>query len=294
MKFDQKITNITGNDKYCLILLENGEVYRYSLSDDKLEWLQFLSVENDELHQVPPPRKKMFSNNSAESKKSDEFITDICCGETMSIAVTNKNTLYSIPSKIHQFPSHVKVKKMVCGIEHTLVLTTNGDIFAFGSGMRGQLGIGELINIDRPVLVDALAGIKIVDVAAGGWHSCAVSAFGDLYTWGWNTSGQLGIGPNIGTVHPLPQVIDFDGDDVQIKRVACGIRHTMVISDRGLLFGCGWNRHGQLGLPHVNGDNDDEIIENHFKEVDLSFDLGEYDLICGNWSTVFIPKCIQK
>lgn len=41
--------------------------------------------------------------------------------------------------------------------------------------------------------MEALAGVEIVKIAAGGWHSCAISSIGDLYTWGWNDRGQLGI-----------------------------------------------------------------------------------------------------
>jgi len=40
--------------------------------------------------------------------------------------------------------------------------------------------------------VDALAGLRVMLIAAGGWHSAAVTECGDLYTWGWNQSGQLG------------------------------------------------------------------------------------------------------
>lgn len=39
----------------------------------------------------------------------------------------------------------------------------------------------------------ALAGIKIIKIKAGGWHSLALSEHGDLYAWGWNDTGQLGM-----------------------------------------------------------------------------------------------------
>lgn len=58
---------------------------------------------------------------------------------------------------------------------------------------RGQLGHGSIDSVDYPQEVQALGGVQIVQIACGGWHSCALSESGDLYVWGWNESGQLGL-----------------------------------------------------------------------------------------------------
>lgn len=58
---------------------------------------------------------------------------------------------------------------------------------------------GELLWKDRsvpasaPVLEGALLGTMVVRVAAGGFHSGAVSEQGHVYTWGENTGGQCGL-----------------------------------------------------------------------------------------------------
>lgn len=58
---------------------------------------------------------------------------------------------------------------------------------------RGQLGHGDLESVQEFARqVDSLAGLHVTSVAAGNWHSAAVTECGDLYTWGWNQSGQLG------------------------------------------------------------------------------------------------------
>ena len=41
----------------------------------------------------------------------------------------------------------------------------------------------------------ALAGFKVIQIAAGGFYSCAITEDGDLYTWGMNSFGQLGFPP---------------------------------------------------------------------------------------------------
>uniref|UniRef100_A0A182NGF4 Uncharacterized protein n=1 Tax=Anopheles dirus TaxID=7168 RepID=A0A182NGF4_9DIPT len=100
------------------------------------------------------------------------------------------------------------------------------------SAQRGQLGNGEIVaSVDHPCLVEGLAGVKIVDIAAAGWHSAAVSSFGDLYTWGWNNQGQLGLhdAQHNGRVVSQPQLVSFPGDeDVTVEKVHCGTGHTVV------------------------------------------------------------------
>lgn len=70
-----------------------------------------------------------------------------------------------------------------------------------------------------PALVEPLAGIKIISISAGGWHSAAVSSFGDVYLWGFNSHGQLGIrlykdaiadkDPQKNpSVYPIPQLVE--------------------------------------------------------------------------------------
>lgn len=105
-------------------------------------------------------------------------------------------------------------------------MTGNGNIYS-----RGQLGHGSIENEEEPILVKALEGIRIVSIAAGGWHSCALSEQGDLYTWGWNSNGQLGIGDEY-SVMATPHVVDFGHEQANVVQVACGTRHTIALSGR--------------------------------------------------------------
>lgn len=81
------------------------------------------------------------------------------------------------------------------GQEHILLLSESGQVLSYGHGSRGQLGHGNLENVvdTNAVVVEALDGIRCKAVAAGGWHSMALTEAGDVYVWGWNESGQLGM-----------------------------------------------------------------------------------------------------
>ena len=72
-----------------------------------------------------------------------------------------------------------------------MLLTEHGQLFSWGGGSRGQLGHGTVTGELEPRLVLALDGLRIIKIAAGGWHSAAISESHDLYMFGWNESGQL-------------------------------------------------------------------------------------------------------
>ncbi|XP_077992237.1 RCC1 domain-containing protein 1-like [Glandiceps talaboti] len=91
------------------------------------------------------------------------------------------------------FDLQVPVNQVSCGKEHVLLLSNTGEVYSLGLGSRGQLGHGTSEKESLPRVIEALQGVAMATVAAGGWHSAAVSAIGDVYVWGWNEAGQLGL-----------------------------------------------------------------------------------------------------
>ncbi|XP_043244131.1 RCC1 domain-containing protein 1-like [Amphibalanus amphitrite] len=152
-------------------------------------------------------------------------------------------TLDGVPT-----PAGERLQAISCGREHVVLLTRSGRVFTFGGGSRGQLGTGELSSSDMPQLVTALDGLAITQVCAGGWHTAALSSSGDVYTWGWNESGQLGLGDTV-NVAAEPALVDALPSDVTVTQLACGSRHTLALLEDGSVMGWGWNGHGQLALP---------------------------------------------
>jgi len=85
---------------------------------------------------------------------------------------------------------------------HTLAMASNGSVWAWGDNAEGQLGNGTTINQNVPVPVSGLPG-NIVDVRAGGIHSMALDAKGNVWTWGSNDNGQIGDGTNTNQLVPI-------------------------------------------------------------------------------------------
>ena len=167
-----------------------------------------------------------------------------------------------------------RVSDIACGADHCLLLTSTGNIFSLGLGTRGQLGHGDITSRTEPSLVQTLAGVPMRAIACGLWHSLVLSRNGDLYSWGWNEDGQLGLRDPPGSTVALPASVDVVSEestsgDVVIVSVSCGARHSAAVSERGELICWGWDRHGQVGGAKLSGSG--RVLSVH----------------CSHWSTLF-------
>ncbi|XP_033209361.1 RCC1 and BTB domain-containing protein 1-like isoform X2 [Belonocnema kinseyi] len=133
-----------------------------------------------------------------------------------------------------------------CGSHHSLALTDEGEVFAWGQNNCGQVGSGLNSNQGAPRKVNSgLAGKKVVAISCGQTSSMALSDVGEVYGWGYNGVGQLGIGNYVNQTSPC-KVAGLVG--VVIEKVVCGYAHTLALSDEGTLYSWGGNGYGQLGL----------------------------------------------
>lgn len=133
---------------------------------------------------------------------------------------------------------------------HTLALTSGGEIYSWGFNGDGELGDGSLSdrNVPGPVFAGgALAGKRVIALAAGGLHSLALTADGLVFSWGYNGVGQLGDG--VGSDHSVPSPVDASGvlAGKTIIAIACGDDHSLALDSGGNVYGWGRNYYGQLG-----------------------------------------------
>ena len=121
---------------------------------------------------------------------------------------------------------NAKVTKIACGYGHTLVLTEDRRVFAWGEGTWGNCGIANSGEILEPLELHTLATLDIRAIHAGGHHSAAITETGQLYTWGKNTNGQLGLGSVTSGEESPQKVSALNGI---VKEVGLGRNHTAVI-----------------------------------------------------------------
>jgi alpha-tubulin suppressor-like RCC1 family protein len=91
-------------------------------------------------------------------------------------------------------PAGVTPGLLAAGFESSLMIATDGQIYAWGNNSVGQLGDGSTTPRSAPVLVGLPAGITAIELAARDLHALAIGSDGQVYAWGYNAEGQLGSG----------------------------------------------------------------------------------------------------
>ncbi|NWW65047.1 HERC4 ligase, partial [Ifrita kowaldi] len=206
-----------------------------------------------------------------EPRKSDFFLNkrvrDVGCGLRHTVFVLDDGTVYTCGcndlgqlghEKARKRPEHVgaldaqNIVAVSCGEAHTLALNDKGQVYAWGLATDGQLGLPgteECIRVPRNI--KSLSEIQIVQVACGYYHSLALSKGSEVFSWGQNKYGQLGLGYEY-KKQTSPQMIkSLLG--IPFAQIAAGGAHSFVLTLSGAIFGWGRNKFGQLGL---NDDND--------------------------------------
>uniref|UniRef100_A0A2R8ZY50 HECT-type E3 ubiquitin transferase n=1 Tax=Pan paniscus TaxID=9597 RepID=A0A2R8ZY50_PANPA len=103
------------------------------------------------------------------------------------------STAKSSPQKIDVLCG-IGIKKVACGTQFSVALTKDGHVYTFGQDRLIGLPEGRARNHNRPQQIPVLAGVIIEDVAVGAEHTLALASNGDVYAWGSNSEGQLGLG----------------------------------------------------------------------------------------------------
>lgn len=130
--------------------------------------------------------------------------------------------------------------KVCTGHVHTLALTDDGEVYAWGNNKTGCIGCEER-GTCQPQLVEGLKGKKVIDISAGMESSAALTADHEVYTWyilsisslmirGADNYGQLGQGQGPRYVNKPTKIRTFK--NVPIVKIACGQYHMLAVSGR--------------------------------------------------------------
>ncbi len=173
-----------------------------------------------------------------------------------------------------------RVLHVACGRCHSIAVDKDGRLYSWGGNDDGALGHGDRHSRSSPTLCEALAGMVVVGVACGSRHTLALvraapmlegggaegrasppspttAAAADaggggslegacVYSWGWGVYGQLGHGDVENRLEPCAvEALS----ELPVAQLACGYRHSMVVSadEPREVLAWGWGHDGQLG-----------------------------------------------
>jgi len=137
-----------------------------------------------------------------------------------------------------------------CGRDFSVAVTEDIELFAWGEGGRGHLGLGAVLHQQQPARAGGpeLFGNQRIRLASAGFcHLAVVAEDGAVYTCGHGVDGQLGLGDGQRRrrLTRVPQAL-FAGS--RVVMVSCGFSHTMAVTAAGHAWTCGYNDKGQLGV----------------------------------------------
>ena len=125
-----------------------------------------------------------------------------------------------------------------------LALAADGRVFSWGDGEYGRCGNGRKQQL-APEPVDLLAGKRCVAAAAGRSHGLALTDGGDVWVWGKNDAGQLGLGGSVlmdlNTMEEYPLLLAADADAApgfagNVAAIAAGASHSLALTRDGRVF----------------------------------------------------------
>eukprot|EP01126_Amoeba_proteus_P039542 TRINITY_DN4180_c0_g1_i1.p1 TRINITY_DN4180_c0_g1~~TRINITY_DN4180_c0_g1_i1.p1 ORF type:complete len:324 (+),score=67.35 TRINITY_DN4180_c0_g1_i1:508-1479(+) len=178
---------------------------------------------------------------------SQYYFVQVACGHHHSVAINTRgqvvtwgsgysgqcghgNRLDSETPQLVENVSEIKYVKVCAGYYHTMALDEDQNLWVWGTGKEGQLGLGKETFRPDPklLLVDKK---KIMCISAGEFNSAAITCSGELYLWGNNKYGQLGNSKLLETCMYTPTLLRYLADIPLVwKAITIGSFHVVAIT----------------------------------------------------------------
>lgn len=213
--------------------------------------------------------------NSSSSPITLDFLNNvggvaqIVCAERVMLILAGNGNVYLV-----QYSSETASLWMVGGFgdreviklaahpdgKHYLALTKDGEVLSWGNNDGGRLGHGDNIAREEPTLITALSGKQVINIVCGSTYSGAITASGELYTWGRGNYGRLGQGGSEDQSTP-GLVTALKGHKVIDMACGSGDAQSLAVTDTGAVYSWGDGDYGKLGRGGSDGCKTPKVVE---------------------------------
>ncbi|XP_047333790.1 ultraviolet-B receptor UVR8-like [Impatiens glandulifera] len=234
------------------------------------------------------------------------IVKQVAAGATHSVVLTHEGHVWTWgqlwpPGDIKKISTPVRVQGLervvliAVGAFHNLALDGDGKLWAWGNNEYGQLGTGDTQPKSQPIHVQGLDDLILIDIAAGGWHSTALTNEGKVYGWGRGEHGRLGFGDDKSS-KMVPQKVELLVEE-DIVQVSCGGTHSVALTRDGRMFSFGRGDHGRLGYGRIETTGHPSEVPINlippFRDIDSNEPDGQWRanlIACGGRHTLAIVE----
>ncbi|KAI4501595.1 hypothetical protein M0802_003472 [Mischocyttarus mexicanus] len=273
------VLTITCGDEHSAVVCQSGRLFVFGSND----W-----------GQLGLGHKNHVSKPSCVKILKPEKVTHVACGRAHTLICTGGQKIFacgsdqegqlgrgnaaigdsaSTPVLVYDCGlAGPRVVQIAAGSHHSMALTSDGGVIAWGSNLEGQLGLSGISGlVNKPTKVPISEPVK--EISTGYYHSAFLTESGLVYVCGESESGKLGIDVNFSTqVAPKQMLLPTTA-----IHIACGGHHTLVLTESGNVYCVGSNASGQLGM----GTNVTEVSTPKLLSRDALKDQSIVKIACG-------------
>ncbi|MDR2702919.1 MAG: hypothetical protein LBB58_01055 [Cellulomonadaceae bacterium] len=241
------VTQIASGNRHFVALLSDGSVWVWGDN----QWNSTLSNAHSTNRPSTNPWRQSFAGNSNFTRNTPVRVP---FGADWNHATASGETW-----------GNRRAVQVRAGWRTSWVLADDGTVWAFGDNYAGQHGVGVRNTssgngsngqVSHARRVQFPAGTQIVDVINGNWFVFALDSNGNMWQWGRNWGGGLGLGTSNTNYNLTPVLVNLPpgfvhgsaaGSDIGVHKVIAKADVVFIQGTDGSLWGRGRNDRGQLG-----------------------------------------------
>ena len=278
---NEKIVDISNNGQLQAVT-ESGDLYMWG---DNIAG-QVGSGDNQNSVIVTPTKIKIGENEKVKNAHTNTYLSYVIT-KTDKLYAWGLNSQYSLGNESQENSYEPILIDLVPGSEEDTVaeawvsvydsyaITTDGTLYKWGINNDGQVGNGTSgtgEEVTKPLEIDVVPGeVDNIKPIQSNYEtdtsSFAITEDGNIYTWGSNNNGQLGLSKDDNPIDE-PELVNLNDEKAIYADIA---GNSFILTDQGNLYFFGSNTYGELGNGDENNDNQNTpvlIAKNIFYKID--------------------------